>query len=242
MNGSLRFSPTVYRAMLEDDARKFGIPFPKIDELRQPFIYVEELRTRKRVTTKDPLDTAHLRISLEVSRRNAAIEGQTFGADHLVLRLDNRTDGYLAYRVATEISDPKKCQSKGQIPHNALVIGPKETIKRTECLYRASSDLDVIGIEVIEIPQISAYYLGRLPASAVLFDPRTATGHVPLKGTPCAQTFSWQEIKDGMERKILGWKDVIDYYARHSCEEYAFFGGYHYRTDATAPLPVRPAE
>ena len=78
-----------------------------------------------------------------------------------------------------------------------------------------------------------------MPATAVLYDTRTSAGHVPLKGTLCPQTFSWREIQDGIDRKQIGWRDVIDFYARHNCDEYAFFRNYRFRTDAAAPLPAR---
>ena len=91
----------------------------------------------------------------------------------------------------------------------------------------------------MELPALPAYYVSRLPATAILYDARTSSGHVPLKGELCPQTFSWREIQDGVDRKEIGWRDVIDFYARHSCEEYAFFRSYRYRSDPSAP-PPRP--
>jgi hypothetical protein len=99
--------------------------------------------------------------------------------------------------------------------------------------------VDVDLVEVIELPQLAAVYASRLPATSVLYDARTSAGHVPLKGTLCPQTFSWREIQDGIDRKQIGWRDVIDFYARHNCDEYAFFRNYRFRTDAAAPLPAR---
>jgi hypothetical protein len=55
----------------------------------------------------------------------------------------------------------------------------------------------------------------------------------------CPQTFSWRDIKDGMDGEGLGWRDVIDFYARHNCIEYSFFRSYRYRGDPAAPLPAR---
>jgi hypothetical protein len=55
----------------------------------------------------------------------------------------------------------------------------------------------------------------------------------------CPQTFSWRDIKEGIDKKELGWRDVIDFYARHNCTEYSFFKPYRYRGDPSAPLPSR---
>jgi hypothetical protein len=242
MNTVLRFSPTVYRGLVEEDARKLGVPAPRPEELAQPFPYFEELRARKKLKPKDPIETAHLKVSLEVQKREAVLEGQRFSFDHLVLRIENRTPGYLAYRVVTQVPDARRCQSKGDIPHNAIVLEPRQAILRTECLFRSNASVDVSGIEVMELPPLGAHYVSRMPATSILFDPRTTAGHLPLKGQPCPQTFSWREIKDGLDRKQIGWKDVIDFYARHSCEEYSFFSGYRYRADPALPLPARPLD
>jgi hypothetical protein len=110
-------------------------------------------------------------------------------------------------------------------------------------LYRKDESVDVNRIEVVEMPALSAYYVSRLPPNATLYDPRTFTGHVGFRGQDsCQQTFSWREIKDGVDAKQFEWKDVIDFYARHNCSEYSFFKTYRYRTDTNAPLPARPLD
>ncbi len=242
MNQELRFSPVVYRGQLEQDARTLGVTPPTLEEFQAPFLYVEEVRDRQRLGVKTPIETPHLRLSLDVEKNRASLDGQTFQFDHLVLRIENRTARYLAYRIQTDVPNRKKCASKGDIPHNAIVIEPKQTLRRTECLYRHNTEIEVSRVEIIELPALAAVYASRLPASAVLYDSRTASGHVPLRGALCPQTFSWREVRDGIDSKSIGWRDVIDYYARHNCEEYAFFVGYRFRTDPGAPLPARPLE
>jgi hypothetical protein len=240
MNGELRYSPIVYRAQIEQDARRFGVPIPRLGQLEAPFLYLHEQNSSRRLTTKAPIETQHLRLSLDVEKREATLEGQRYRSEHLVLRIENRTPKHLAYRIRTSVADARKCSSKGDIPHNALVLAPQQTLRRSECLFRGSASLDVDSIEVIELPALAAVYVGKLPAIPALYDRRTAAGHIPEKGNTCPQTFSWREIRDGVDRKELEWKDVIDFYARHTCDEYAFFRTYRYRTDAAGPLPARP--
>jgi hypothetical protein len=240
MNSELKYSPLVYRGFIEHDARSFGVDPPAVDVLAQPNPYFEELASPRKVTARDPLTTAHLKIAVEVGKQKATIDGQAFATDHLLLRIENRTDRYLAYRVDTEVPDTKRCRVKGELPHDAIVIAPREVLVRSECLHRSGTPtLRVTRVEVIELPELSAHYVSRLPATALLFDPRVAGGHVPRKGALCPQTFSWREVKEGLTRRQLGWRDVIDFYARHSCEEYSFFPEYRYRTDPGAPLPAR---
>ena len=92
----------------------------------------------------------------------------------------------------------------------------------------------------MEIPALSYYYVSRLTPGLILYDVRAAAGHTIPKGTACPQTFSWRDVRDGAARGEIDWRDIIDFYARHNCDEYAFFPGYRYRTDAGAPPAARP--
>jgi len=242
MNSVLKYSQPVYLALVETDARTFKVHVPTLAELGRPNRYFDELRSRHRIKPKGSLETAHLRLSMAVGKRSAQLEGQSFAVDHLLLRIENKTDKYLAYRVETSVTDKHKCTSKGDLPHNALVLEPGQTIERSECLYRADEKVDIIHAEVMELGALEAYYVSRLPANPTLYDPRTSAGHIPLAGMLCPQTFSWREIQEGIESKQIGWKDVVDFYARHNCDEYSFFKAYRYRTGGSDPLPARPLD
>jgi hypothetical protein len=242
MNAELKYSPTIYRALIEQDAKRFRVKAPSAAALAKPFPYFEELKGLRRLKPGAPLETPHLRLSLTVEKHQATIEGQSFRYDHLVLRIQNRTPHHLAYRVRTAVPDHQRCSSKGDIPHNAIVIGPQQTISRTECLYRKNESVELQGVEVMEMPALAAHYASRLPATMTLYDRRTARGHTPLDGELCPQTFSWREIQEGVDNQEIGWRDVVDFYARHSCDEYSFFRAYRYRTNGAAPLPARPLD
>lgn len=239
MNTELKYSQPVYQALLESDAKRFKVPAPTLQEIAQPNPYAEEFKGRRHLKVGQEYETPHIRLTLAVERRKGVIEGQSFAVDHLVLKLMNRSQKFLAYRVETGVSDRQKCMSKGDIPHNAMVMEPGETLERTECLFRTDQSIEVTHVEVIELPPLSAHYVSRVPPNPTLYDPRTASGHVPLEGGLCPQTFSWREIKDGIDRRQIGWRDVVDFYARHNCDEYSFFPKYRYRTDAAAALPAR---
>jgi len=243
LNSELRFSPVYYRSQLEQDAKAFGLPPVSWDEITQPNPYFDELKKKQRLRVKAPIETRHLRISLEIGKTPTIVGGQSMNADHLILRIENRTPLYLAYRVQTSVPDKKRCSNKGEIPHNAIAIAPNQTILRTECFYRKEEVVDVNRIEVIELPALSAFYVSRLPLNSTLYDPRTFTGHVGFRARDtCQQTFSWREIKEGIDQKEFEWRDVLDFYARHNCNEYSFYKTYRYRTDANAPLPARPLD
>jgi hypothetical protein len=239
INSEQRFSVLYFKALVEQDAKSYGIPALSYEDLQQPNPYFDELRERQHLRIKSPIETRHLRITLEVSKQTTIIESHSLTADHLALRIENRTPLYLAYRIQTAPSEKQKCALKAILPHNAIALEPEQTIIRTECLFRKDVQIDITKIEVIELPALSAFYVSRVPPNATLYDPRTSAGHTPPRGTMCAQTFSWREIKEGIEKKELGWREVMDFYARHNCTEYSFYRSYRYRGDPSAPLPSR---
>jgi hypothetical protein len=239
INSEQRFSVLYYKALIEQDAKAFGTSAPPYEDLAQSNPYWDELREKHRLKVKVPYETRHLRITLEINKQTTTVEAHSLTTDHFVLRIENRTPLYLAYRVETSILDKSKCSLKADLPHNAIALEPEQTILRTECLYRKDAQVDLTRIEVIELPALSAYYVSRVLPNAILYDPRTSAGHTPPRGTLCPQTFSWREIKEGIDKKELGWRDVIDFYARHNCTEYSFFRSYRYRGDPSAPLPAR---
>jgi hypothetical protein len=156
MNATLKYSPSVYRALIETDARTYKVPIPTPEQLGQPNKYFEELKGHRRLKARDKklgeIETPHLRPHHHHRKKTATLEGQSFAVDHLVLRIQNRTARYLAYRIETSVTDKHKCSTKGDIPHNAMVLEPNQTIERTECLYRADEAIDVTHVEVIELP------------------------------------------------------------------------------------------
>lgn len=239
INSEQRFSVLYYKALIEQDAKAFGVEAPSYEDLAQPNAYFDELREKQHLRLKAPVETRHLRLSLEVDKETTTLESHTLTTDHLILRIENRTPLYLAYRIETSVSDKSKCALKADLAHNAIALEPEQTVLRTECLYRKDAQIDLNRIEVIELPALSAYYVSRVPPNATLYDPRTSAGHTPPRGTLCPQTFSWRDIKEGIDKKELGWRDVIDFYARHNCTEYSFFRSYRYRSDPAAPLPAR---
>ena len=96
--------------------------------------------------------------------------------------------------------------------------------------------LEEAKVEVMEIPSLSYHYLCRLRPVVLLHEERITAGHHAGRGRPC-DPIAWADIKAGAEAKQVDWADVVDFYARHSCDEYNFYRGYRFR-DREGPLPA----
>jgi len=63
--------------------------------------------------------------------------------------------------------------------------------------------------------------LNHVPPAIVGIDPRVARGHRPATTQRCTSAVS-QAGRSGLERGEIGWRDLVDFYARHRCQTYQF--------------------
>ncbi len=226
-----------YRALVAEDARKFGVGVQE-SALAEPFPYQIEFQGAQRLSDRDTLATAHLQIGARVERewRQMAAKGG-IGVDQFLLTIQNRTSRYLAYRVVTDVPDPRACRSMGAVSQNAIALRPSEQVVRAECVWSRGFSVLLRKVEVMEIPSVSYYYLSRLHPPHVLYEERTSEGHRPPVGKAC-ELVPWRDIQAGADAGEVSWADVIDFYARHNCDEYTFFRGYERRKKRSDPLPA----
>jgi hypothetical protein len=234
---TLHSSPGYYKATVEEDARRFGLEPVDLADLATPLKHAVELDAPRTIAVGQTFETAHLELRAEVVKEwSGAGGGQAFRFDHLVLSVANRSPGPIAYRIDTAIDKPERCRTKGAIAQNAIALNSKEKVRRTECLYHPGARITLTHIEAVDLPPIGYYYVSRLTPDQIGLSPRTSAGHVPPKGKPC-QFVPWRDIQAGG----AGWADVIDFYARHNCDEYTFFATYRFRDEAL-PLPAVEAK
>jgi hypothetical protein len=237
----LRFSEPYYKAVLEEDAKKLHVAAVAPSEFAQPMPFADELSApRKLKVQKDAVETAHLRLATSIIKEWASTNtGQRFRYDHIVLSITNKSKRPIAYLVETSIDHPERCGSKGAIAHNAIALRPGETIQRTECLWHAGAQLSVNKVQTVELPfELSYYFVSRLIPAQFGLDERTAAGHeIPAGGKQCSFV-PWRDIQASQAQAGTGWADVIDFYARHDCDEYSYWRGYR-RWTSPGALPAR---
>jgi hypothetical protein len=238
VNRIMRYSPSYYKAVVDEDAERYGVPAITPEELAQPLSYADELaQPRAMKVKKDTLETPHLKLSTHVRNEWAATaSGQRFRFEHIILTITNRSNRPLAYRVLTRVDHPEHCRSQGAMAHNAIALRGGESTERTECLYHDHAQLIVDKIEVLELAPVGFFYVSRLQPVSIGLDERTAAGHrVPGPAKECAFV-PWRDIQASTKSARTGWSDVIDFYARHNCDEYSYFRGYRrWTTPGTLP-------
>ncbi len=236
---SYRYKEGFYRSLVEEDAQRLKLNKPVLKEFRQSNPYFAEFTGNQTLKPGGKLETTHLRLQVIKQKIWVGEVGQGFRTSHLVLKITNKTDKHLAYYVVSRVKG--RCDNKGIIPHNAIALHPHQEIKRTECLFNQASSLSIKKVEVMEVSLLGYHYISRLDPKRIQFSARTSEGHfIEKNGLPQCKMVPWQIIQLAFQRSEGQWKDVIDFYTRHNCDEYSFFRGYTWSRKPIERLPVKP--
>lgn len=229
-------SPAMYQDFLARDAAAAGLAKPTIEQMSRALPY--RVDDERRV--------------LEVGRRPIEVAGVKLTAvragDAIALEVRNATSSDLAYRVVSapvgaDESERGGCDAARPLPLNAMVIAKQQRETRVECAWREGLSIAVTRVETIELPPLSAWYVSQVPPVIVGIEAQVARGHrAPESGERCT-TMVAQAVKTGVEQGEIGWRDLIDFYARHRCQTYQFPLLYRaFTKDSARPLPVTEAD
>ncbi|HEY4240887.1 MAG TPA: hypothetical protein VGM88_13785 [Kofleriaceae bacterium] len=222
-----RRAQPIFLDTVAKDAARAGVPTPTIAELSRVFPYLRD-------------DTRHV---LEVGQPAVTIAGLALRAVHteggIALEIANTSASDLAYRVDTQIAPMiAGCNSAPLLPFNAMVVAHGKTETRAECIWRDGMAIAVTSVETMAVGPLSAFYLSEVPPSVVGVDPRVGRGHeAPSADEKCSSVES-QVVRSGLDRGQIGWRDLVDFYARHRCQTYQFPPTYRaFKVDGERALP-----
>ena len=220
-------SPVVYQDFIARDAATAGVRAPTLEELSRKLVYRVD-------------DARHV---LEVGQPALEIAGVRLRAIHLenslALEIANATASDIAYAVASAPISAAGCNTAPALAFNAMTIRKDGRETRVECIWRDGIALAVTRVETIEVLPLSVWYLDHVPPSAVGIEPRIARGHqLPQTSERCGFALP-QAVRSGLERGEIGWRDLVDFYARHRCQTYQFPLLYRaLKTDGERPVPA----
>ena len=221
-------SPTVYKGFLDNDALAAGVRAPTLDEMSRKLSYRVDEARHILEPGKPPIEAAGLRLRIERT------------SDQLVMVIHNLLDSDVAYRVESSPSTAANiCNSARPLPMNALVIAKRSSERRTECAWRDGMAIIVTKVETIELPPLSAWYVGQLPPQLVGIEDRISRGHRGVDTKDKCSAVLSQAVRTGVDRGDIGWRDLIDFYSRHRCQTYQFPSTYRaFKTDGERTVPA----
>jgi hypothetical protein len=226
-------TPAAWRASLAKDAEQAGLPAPDPDELARAFPFQLDAKPRT-LAIGDSMQAAGLELTLSV------LTDPDTGEKSVILEIENLGRSELAYQVVTRPGvNPAACHRRRILVHDAMVLGARARERRSECGYRDDIEIYVDRVETVELPRLSAWYVSRVPPSAVSLDTRLHKGHKPSSGAAPCNVLMSQAIRGGLEAGTIEWRDLVDFFARHRCDTYQFPQGYKaFKRDRERPLPA----
>jgi hypothetical protein len=217
-------SPEVYRQFLQTDAELAGVRAPSIEDMSRKFAYRVDDARHVLELGKPPIDVAGLKLHLERT------------GDQVALVIQNAVESDVAYHVVTNAASVYACNDVRPLPFNAMVLHMNGQETRAECV--AGPPIYVTKVETVEIPPLSAYYLNQLPPKVVGLDDHTVRGHRPPTKSSCVASMP-AVVASGLEKGDIGWRDLVDFYARHRCQTYQFPSSYRaINADGQRQIPV----
>jgi len=223
-------SPAVYQDFIAKDAAAAGVRTPTLEELSRKLPYRVDEARHVLVVGQSPIEVAGVRL------RAVHI------ADTLALEVANTTESDIAYDVVSAPIPAAGCNNAPVQPFNAMTIAREHSETRVECFWRDGIALAVTRVETVEVSALSAWYLDHVPPSVVGLPPRIARGHQVAAITERCSFALPQAVRSGLERGEIGWRDLVDFYARHRCQTYQFTLSYRaFNSDNERSVPAAPA-
>jgi hypothetical protein len=223
-------SESVWMDYVEKDAKAAGIATPTPSEMSKVLRYQKSAMTTLALDA-EPISLAGLQVRLlKVDQP----------ADTIAVKLVNASTMALAYNITAESSTSSYvCDNVKYAPHNAIIVaaGKSETV--SICSFRPGATVALM-VETIELPALSQRYLSQLPPALVGIGEKRAKSHVTPDGLPFAcSAIPSSSVRGGLANGKIGWRDLIDFYARHRCNTYVFHLSYRaFTKDGERPLPA----
>lgn len=227
----------VYESRVQATAAELGIDAPSLDQLRQPNQFHHPITHSKPKTLRPSSSKTEgpLQLSVRVDDRAVARGGMQTKTKHTTLRVHNRGEVPVAYRLDARKAGGGDCQSRAIINYDAMVIDAGQTVEISVCSGRQS--VEILDLRMLEITPIGAAWVRKIPPRPVGLPLEAARAHAPTGGVaPCSLGSS--ELGEAIRAGTVGWEDAIDFYSRHDCAHYPWWPAYRRATATVEVLPM----
>jgi hypothetical protein len=211
-------SALAYDGYLEKDSANFGLSRVQVRTMSAVFPY-QASHERHVLAPDESIEVNGLVLTMKTPKKR--------GKRQMTLTIENKTHKAMAYRIKTRPSPgARSCRRMKHLPHNAIALPPRGLITRGECTYRKGWTLEVLEVETVALPELAYLYVSSVPVETFGFDKRTSGKHKsPSPGLSCRAIAS-ATFRKSVASGDIGWRDLVDFYARHRCNSYKLPVGY----------------
>jgi hypothetical protein len=232
-------SEEYYQIGIDDAVERYGLTAPPRERLLEPntFFHVASSGDTRLLAPGASLSQAGLRISIKVEDIDVERRGMRTKNTHTLAMVRNVGGKPLAYFLQLR-SRTGDCQLRALTRYDAMVLMPDEEAEVSVC--SGSHEVEITDLRVLEVTELGALWVSKLPPQAVGHDDVSGRSHHPGPGIDvCAELPALQFatlINEGQAK----WEDIVDFYSRHDCDHYRWWPGYKRIVDPLTKLPALP--
>ena len=230
-------SETFYQTRIDEAVARHELPAPSLDRLRQPntFFHVTSKGDPATIEPGATFGRAGLEIEVEVEEIKVEQRGVSKTGQHTLALLRNVGDKPLAYFLRLRSADGD-CQGRALTRWDTMALLPDEQAELSIC--SGEHAVEVVDLRVMEVTELGALWVSKVPPQAVGHDDFVARAHQPGTGIEMCAEIPAVEFAARIEAGEAQWEDIVDYYSRHDCEHFRWWPGYTRIVDPLDSLPV----
>ncbi|MFO7563247.1 MAG: hypothetical protein R6X02_11440 [Enhygromyxa sp.] len=230
-------SETLYQTRLDDAVAEHGVAAPGRERLLAPntFFHVASPGDPRRLAPGASLREAGLELRVRTEVVPTERRGMRIRAEHTLVDVENVGTTPLAYFVDLHAAD-SDCQIRALTRFNAMALLPGDKGELSVCA--GSHEVEVRDLRIMEVTELGALWVSKVPAIAVGYDHVIARSHFAGPGIQSCAGLPGTDYVNRIKAGELAWEDLIDFYSRHDCEHYRWWPGYRRIVEPLGKLPA----
>jgi hypothetical protein len=228
-----------YQVRIDEAVERYALPPVPRERLLEPntFFHVASPGDTRVISPGASMRQAGLDIQIKVEEIDIERRGMRTKNLHTLALVKNVGDKPLAYflRLRTRSGD---CQVRALTRYDAMVLMPDEDAEVSVC--SGSHEVEITELRVLELTEIGAVWVSKLPPQAVGHDEVSGRSHSPGSGIGVCAEIPALEFAARLESGESEWEDIVDFYSRHDCDHYRWWPGYKRIVDPLETLPALP--
>ena len=227
----------LYESRVQAAIAEQGLEAVSLDQLRQPNAFHHPItRSKPRILAPSSSKTeGPLLLSVRVDNRVVEGRGMQSKTQHTTLRVQNRGEVPVAYRLDMRKAGGGDCRARALINYDAMVIDAGQTVEISVCSGRQS--VEILDLRMLEITPLGAGWVRKIPPRPVGLSLDASRAHAPT-GEVEACTMGSSELGEAISAGTIAWEDAIDFYSRHDCTHYQWWPEYRRAKAAVDTLPM----
>jgi hypothetical protein len=234
-------SEEYYQVRIDEAVERYELTPPSRERLLEPntFFHVASPGDTRVLAPGASLSQAGLDIQIKVEDIDIERRGMRTKNTHTLALVHNIGDKPLAYFLQLR-SRSGDCQMRALTRYDAMVLMPDEKAEISVC--SGSHEVEITELRVLEVTELGAVWVSKLPPQAVGHDEVSGRSHFPGSGVDVCAEVPALEFSTRLAANEAEWEDIVDFYSRHDCDHYRWWLGYERIVDPLDRLPALPPQ